>query len=58
MLITYFDDFYGTLKSVPLSEAPDVFVNPSATSADIAEWHDQRRADRLEMTDALDRLEL
>ena len=58
MKVTYFDDFFGTVKSVPLAEAPDVFVNPSATSEDIEEWHSQRRADRLEMTDALDRLEL
>ena len=58
MKITYYDDYYGTIKSVPLAEAPDVFVNPSVTTEDIAEWHNQRRADRLEMTDALDRLEL
>lgn len=58
MLITYYDDYEGTIKSVPLAEAPDVFVNPSATPEDISEWHYQRRADRLEMTDALDRLEL
>lgn len=43
MLITYFDDFYGKMKSVPLSEAPDVFVNPSATPADIDQWHKQRQ---------------
>ena len=58
MKITYYDDYYGTIKSVPLAEAPDVFVNPSATPKDISDWHNQRRADRLEMTDALDRLEL
>lgn len=37
--ITYFNDYKGEWVTVPLSEAPDELINPSATVADIAEMH-------------------
>lgn len=55
--ITYFDDFKGEWVTVPLSEAPDELINPSATVADIANMHAEMRADLKSLYDSYDDME-
>lgn len=55
--ITYFDDFKGEWVTVPLSEAPDELINPSATVADIANMHAEMRASLKELYDAFEEME-
>lgn len=55
--ITYFNDYKGEWVTVPLSEAPDELINPSATVADIAEMHAEMCARLQALYDAYDDLE-
>lgn len=55
--ITYFNDYEGEWVTVPLSEAPDELINPSATVADVAKMHDEMRADLKALYDAYDDME-
>ena len=55
--ITYYNDFKGELVTVPLSEAPDELINPSATVADIANMHAEMRASLKELYDSFDDME-
>lgn len=47
MKITYYDEYTSEWVSCPLSSAPDVFVNPSATREDIRKWHAEQESARL-----------
>lgn len=55
--ITYFDDFKGEWVTVPLSEAPDELINPSATAEDIANMHAEMRASLKELYDSFEEME-
>ena len=55
--ITYFNDYEGEWVTVPLSEAPDELINPSATAADIANMHAEMRASLKELYDSFDEME-
>ena len=55
--ITYFNDYEGELVTVPLSEAPDELINPSATAEDIANMHAEMRASLKELYDSFDDME-
>ena len=55
--ITYFNDYKGEWVTVPLSEAPDELINPSATVADIAKMHAEMRAELKSLYDAYDDME-
>ena len=55
--ITYFNDYEGEWVTVPLSEAPDELINPSATVDDIANMHAEMRADLKALYDAYDDME-
>lgn len=55
--ITYFNDYKGEWVTVPLSEAPDELINPSATVADIAKMHAEMRASLKALYDAYEEME-
>ena len=55
--ITYFNDYEGEWVTVPLSEAPDELINPSATVEDIEKMHAEMRADLKALYDAYDDME-
>ena len=55
--ITYFNDYEGEWVTVPLSEAPDELINPSATAEDIANMHAEMRASLKELYDSFDDME-
>lgn len=55
--ITYFNDYEGEWVTVPLSEAPDELINPSATAADISNMHAEMRASLKELYDSFDDME-
>ena len=55
--ITYYNDYEGEWVTVPLSEAPDELINPSATAADIANMHAEMRASLKELYDSFDDME-
>lgn len=55
--ITYFNDYEGEWVTVPLSEAPDELINPSATVADVAKMHAEMRASLKALYDAYDDME-
>lgn len=55
--ITYYNDFKEEWVTVPLSEAPDELINPSATVADIAKMHAEMRASLKALYDAYEDME-
>lgn len=55
--ITYFNDYEGEWVTVPLSEAPDELINPSATAEDIANMHAEMRASLKALYDAFEEME-
>lgn len=52
--VTYYNDCKGEWVTVPLSEAPDELINPSATVTDIAKMHAEMRAELKSSYDAYD----
>ena len=55
--ITYFNDYEGEWVTVPLSEAPDELINPSATAEDIENMHAEMRASLKALYDAFEEME-